>query len=55
MLAAEHEVLVATTSSCDAGTAPSDVRCVAVDSAALVALASTSDVLVLAGDVLARH
>ncbi len=55
VLAAEHEVLVATTSSCDAGTAPSDVRCVAVDSAALVALASTSDVLVLAGDVLARH
>jgi glycosyltransferase involved in cell wall biosynthesis len=59
VLAASHEVTVATTAGC-VGPPPASLaapggRWQSVDVAALLALASSEDVLVLAGDVLAKH
>jgi glycosyltransferase involved in cell wall biosynthesis len=59
VLAAHHDVMVVTTSSCS-GRPPDSLastggRWCSVSTLALLALASSQDVLVLGGDVLARH
>jgi len=59
VLAAAHQVTVATTAGCE-GAPPSELAAAGgqwrrIDDLALAALASSEDVIVLAGDVLARH